>query len=273
MTCGIYCITNLINGKQYIGQSTNIELRFRSHKSSKDNYPIHNAIQKYGEHNFKFEIICKCSEDKLDEEEIKFINLYSTVLLGYNLTYGGQGGKKSETAKENMSKSKNTTGFLNVSKVKSDTAFQGFFWAFQYVDNKNVHHRFVSVNLIKLKEKVIENGLKWKIIDENQASLSLKENEDCLSLFKKGTNTGYYGVSKVSHKRVKQGFIYQYNLPYRSNKINSSFGSVSLKKLKEKVIKKGLPWGIIDEQKVMEMESVEMRYECHINYDDCDVSE
>ena len=54
----------------------------------------------------------------------------------------------------------------------------------------------------------------------------------------------------------KQGFIYQYNLPYRSNKINSSFGSVSLKKLKEKVIKKGLPWGIIDEQKVMEIVSV-----------------
>ena len=251
MTCGIYCITNLITGKQYIGQSINIEKRWRSHKSSKDKYPIHRAIQKYGEHNFKFEVICECSEEELDSEEIKLINLYSTVDNGYNLTYGGTGGRKSEIAKENCSKAQNTTGFLNVSKVTSDKAFQGFFWAYHHIDKQGTYHRIVSVNLIHLKEKVMQRGFKWKIIDENASITSLKENEYWNSQIRRGTNTGYYGVSKIKHTRVKQGYIYQYNLPY-SKGINSSFGSVSLTKLKEKVLEKGLPWGVIDEQKAIE---------------------
>ena len=251
MTCGIYCITNQINGKQYIGQSIHIEKRWRAHKSSKDDYPIHKAIQKYGEHNFKFEVICECPEEELDSEEIKLINLYSTVNNGYNLTYGGTGGRKSEIAKENCSKGKNTTGFLNVSKIESDKCFQGFFWAYQYSDKKGVQHKIVSVDLIRLKEKVMQRDLKWKIIDDNASITSLKQNEYWSSQIKKGTNTGYYGVSKIKHKRVKQGYIYQYNLPY-SKGINSSFGSVSLSKLKEKVLEKGLPWGIVDEQKVIE---------------------
>ena len=33
MTCGIYMIQNTINGKIYIGQSIDIELRFKSHKN------------------------------------------------------------------------------------------------------------------------------------------------------------------------------------------------------------------------------------------------
>ena len=56
-------------------------------------------------------------------------------------------------------------------------------------------------------------------------------------------------MSKISHKRVKQGFIYQYNTPYNPNGVNSSFGSVSFEKLRRKVLARGLPWGLIDEDK------------------------
>lgn len=90
MTCGIYCITNLINGKQYVGQSINIEERFRQHICADNGSKIHKAIAKYGEHNFRFEPLIRCSPEELDEQEVKFIRLLGSYENGYNQTRGGQ---------------------------------------------------------------------------------------------------------------------------------------------------------------------------------------
>ena len=51
MSCGIYKITNLLNNKVYIGQSINIEERWKKHKwhsLSVDSYPLYRAFNKYG---------------------------------------------------------------------------------------------------------------------------------------------------------------------------------------------------------------------------------
>lgn len=48
MTVGIYKITNNINNKCYIGQSRNIEKRWRDHKYSNLDYPLYRAFRKYG---------------------------------------------------------------------------------------------------------------------------------------------------------------------------------------------------------------------------------
>ena len=47
---GIYKITNLVNGKTYIGQSNNIERRFKEHqqKGELSRIPVDIAIKKYG---------------------------------------------------------------------------------------------------------------------------------------------------------------------------------------------------------------------------------
>lgn len=90
MTCGIYCITNNINGMKYVGQSICIEERFQQHIYSKSNSEIHKAIEEYGVSNFRFEVLIACSKNELDEQEVKFIRLLDTYENGYNQTRGGQ---------------------------------------------------------------------------------------------------------------------------------------------------------------------------------------
>ena len=86
---GIYKITKKENGKSYIGQSNDIERRFQEHKSKTD-IPIELAIQKYGINAFDFDVIEKCSLDKLDEREIYWISYYNTFKgFGYNCNSGG----------------------------------------------------------------------------------------------------------------------------------------------------------------------------------------
>jgi hypothetical protein len=96
---GIYCFTNKINNKKYVGQSIDILLRREQHfwaayniKTREYNTYFHKAIRKYGQNNFIFEILEECKVDDLDEKEIKWISYYKSnnSEFGYNLTFGGK---------------------------------------------------------------------------------------------------------------------------------------------------------------------------------------
>jgi group I intron endonuclease len=97
---GIYKITNLINGKVYIGQSIDIKQRWFKHKSAAFNiadknyeYPLYRAIRKYGLDNFLFEVLEECSKDELCEKEKFYIAKYHAHgKCGYNQDDGGNGG-------------------------------------------------------------------------------------------------------------------------------------------------------------------------------------
>lgn len=92
---GIYKITNLTNGKSYIGQSNNIRLRWNKHRSvafqptSKGyDYPLYRAIRKYGLENFEFSILEECSKELLNTRELFWGNYYDVYQNGYNQTSG-----------------------------------------------------------------------------------------------------------------------------------------------------------------------------------------
>lgn len=97
---GIYKITNKINGKVYVGQSVDIESRFRKHRSAPFNptdnsYSGHfySAIRKYSLENFSFEVLEECLKSDLDYREkywIAYFDSYNPE-KGYNETKGGQG--------------------------------------------------------------------------------------------------------------------------------------------------------------------------------------
>lgn len=92
MVCGIYSITNKINGKKYIGSSNDIiKVRWPGHKkllNANIHFSIHlqNSWNKYGEINFSFEIIEECLFEKLDEREGHWIEEYKSwdPQFGYN---------------------------------------------------------------------------------------------------------------------------------------------------------------------------------------------
>ena len=91
----IYKITNLVNGKSYIGKTEkqNPQLRFDEHLSNRNKYPerpLYRAMNKYGIANFTFEIIEQTL--KPEEREIFWIQYYDTYgHSGYNATIGGDG--------------------------------------------------------------------------------------------------------------------------------------------------------------------------------------
>lgn len=89
---GIYKITNKLNGKAYIGQSNDIERRFKEHqqKGESSRIPLDIAIQKYGKDNFIYEIIEECSLEELNQKEQYWIATLNTVKNGYNCSEGGE---------------------------------------------------------------------------------------------------------------------------------------------------------------------------------------
>lgn len=89
----IYKITNLINGKIYIGQYSGKD--FESYWGS--GLLLKKAIKKYGKENFKKEIIEICeSKQILNEKEVYWISFYNSIdsKIGYNIHKGGQGGSQ-----------------------------------------------------------------------------------------------------------------------------------------------------------------------------------
>ncbi len=101
----IYKITNSSNNKAYIGQTclTDVNKRWSQHEKAafdekrKSLYstPFYRAIRKYGWDTFTREVVCECSTEQLNEQEILYIEKYNTIYPnGYNLTIGGNSGAK-----------------------------------------------------------------------------------------------------------------------------------------------------------------------------------
>ena len=97
---GIYKITNLINGHCYIGKTNNFKRRKDDHfrlaiatGHKEYNKTLYQAIRKYGQENFSFEIIEELENYSISGEREKYwIKYFDSYNNGYNESEGGDGG-------------------------------------------------------------------------------------------------------------------------------------------------------------------------------------
>ncbi len=101
MKSGVYKITNLKNGKFYIGSSKDIEFRWSEHKKHLNgNYHINKKLQNawnfYGKENFEFTIVELVSNDEtfLLEREQFYFDIFKPYIkeIGYNIGEKSSGG-------------------------------------------------------------------------------------------------------------------------------------------------------------------------------------
>lgn len=96
----IYMYENPINGKCYIGRTTDLQRRHREHKrmTSKKHSKFGHALNKYGIESFNVKVILTITatedfnlSDILNSFEKYYIEKYKTFTDGYNTTMGGEG--------------------------------------------------------------------------------------------------------------------------------------------------------------------------------------
>lgn len=143
----IYKITNTVNGKIYVGQTTKkIQSRWREHiknsqKYPKNKRPLYASIKKYGYEKFTVELIDTAKDkNELDHKEKHWILTLNTLRPnGYNLTNGGEG-----TLGHKMTEGQKR--YLSITRYKKDTicVFDGYTGDFlgKYSTPKEINDKY-----------------------------------------------------------------------------------------------------------------------------------
>lgn len=107
----VYMLKNKINKKIYIGQSSNIKLRWEYNGIHyRGSHKIYNAIQKYGWDNFEHIILEEnLTCEQANEREQFYIKFYNSVEEGYNIKYGGSNSKCPPEMRKKISESNKKT--------------------------------------------------------------------------------------------------------------------------------------------------------------------
>ena len=183
----IYCFTNLINNKQYIGSTINDpQRRYSQHlynarhlEAEKNKYPLYQAINKYGIENFKFEVLLSkdCSEEEIREIERDYIIKYNTLSpCGYNQTL------------DTCHPIQDIATYKKISETKRENAKR----VIVYDQNENIVGKYRSIadcaEALQISEKHIgsccrgerltSNGMKFYWLDDDNSPIIPKYNRE-----------------------------------------------------------------------------------------------
>lgn len=210
----VYCYTNLINNKKYVGQTNNLKKRVKQHKDdsftnyneARYNQLIHQAIRKYGLNNFKIDILeDNIPTELIDEKEKYYINKYNTIAPnGYNLTEGGIANKTVPVP------SKYENDFLNIVKeLKGEKNLkeiaEQFNMSYSYLSDINNGSRLFHENITYPIRKSSNSPNK----EDYQIIIDMIENTNlsCAKIAKQ-LNLSAATVRKVNNGQIKKWLIY-----------------------------------------------------------------
>jgi group I intron endonuclease len=127
-SAGIYRIRNTVNDKVYIGQTSNLAARWRTHRhrlraGTHDTAHLQAAWHKYGERSFVFEILQPCEVEDLHGLEVAAMAAVPTDML-YNHGPAGPsptlGVRQRESTKLKHSRSKGGRAFLATNETTGE---------------------------------------------------------------------------------------------------------------------------------------------------------
>lgn len=90
-----------------------------------------------------------------------------------NISKGMKGRKLSMDSLVKLSKTRNNSlGLFRVHKTKCSTCKNKFRYTYVVGNHPNYIAQISSVNLLKLKQKVLENGFEWCVVNEDRAKVT-----------------------------------------------------------------------------------------------------
>ena len=180
----VYKIINTLNNKMYIVITTrDPKIRFEEHKRrafQKNyygyNYPIYNAIRKYGIENFIFEVIYKTdNEIEIYEKEQYYIQLYDTILNGYNISVGGEGHSKypTELILKYWEEGKTCTEIANILGCQITTISNRL--KGNGIDQEQIYSRLSQTNKKNNSNPILQFDLNNNLIKEWNSSVEIEK--------------------------------------------------------------------------------------------------
>lgn len=190
----VYQITNIVNNKIYIGITNNIKKRWDNHKCSNDpDMVIARAIRKYGQDNFRFEVLFRnLSIEEAKEKEIQLIKEKDCrVPNGYNVSKGGDYIENSTRIGAENGRAKLTEEeaqyILDHRNLPMYALYEDFKDKISYESFKKLYHHNTYTNL---NTKVQEYPYNWEF--GNQFCSKGLEYDEVIDIRKRYQNGEYW---------------------------------------------------------------------------------